>query len=286
MYVTENIKRVKDKEYRTTLVLESFREDGKIKHKTIANISKLPPHAIDAVKSALKNQPMVSISEFTTSSGKGYGCIDIIKQIAGQLGVIKALGKKQDAMVALFQIAGRIICQGSRNYLANEWAETQDIEAVFELENIYKEMLYKNLDYLAENQDKIEKRLFKHRMKSSSIDAVYLYDVTSSYFEGSKNELAEYGYNRDKKAGKKQIVIGLMTDKTGFPISVEVFSGNTSDPKTVLNQLKKLKKLFGVEKVIFVGDKGMIKSTQIKDIQSFSGKGASGTISPPLPRPK
>ena len=97
---------------------------------------------------------------------------------------------------------------------------------------------------------------------------MFLYDVTSSYLEGEKNELAAFGYNRDKKKGKKQIVIGLLTDSEGYPISVEVFKGNTGDTKTVSNQLQKLKDNFGVERVIFVGDKGMVKSGQIKEIIS------------------
>jgi transposase len=124
------------------------------------------------------------------------------------------------------------------------------------------------LDWLAENQTALEKKIFDFRNNKTTIKEIFLYDVTSSYLEGDKNELAQYGYNRDKKKGKKQIVIGLMTDSDGYPITVEVFSGNTGDTTTVSNQLKKLKTDFGVERVIFVGDKGMIKNAQINELTS------------------
>jgi len=110
------------------------------------------------------------------------------------------------------------------------------------------------------------------RNHNNPIKEIFLYDVTSSYFEGNQNELAAYGYNRDKKKGKKQIVIGLLTDNQGYPISVEVFKGNTGDTQTVSSQLHKLKESFGVERVVFVGDKGMVKSGQIEEITSDTYK--------------
>jgi transposase len=114
-------------------------------------------------------------------------------------------------------------------------------------------------------QDKIEQRLFEHRFTEAK-PTLYLYDVTSSYFEGTDNEYAEYGYNRDKKKGKKQIVIGLLTDDQGWPVSIEIFDGNTQDLKTFENQIRKLKSRFGCTRVTLVGDRGMIKSGQIDDL--------------------
>jgi len=120
---------------------------------------------------------------------------------------------------------------------------------------------------LAEHQLEIEKRLFQHMGQEAKI--IYLYDVTSSYLEGTKNELADYGYNRDGKKGKMQIVIGLLCNEYGEPVSVEVFKGNTPDMKTVRDQLHKLREDFGVEKVAFVGDKGMLKANQINEIKDI-----------------
>ena len=121
------------------------------------------------------------------------------------------------------------------------------------------------MDWIESNQRIIEKRLFSSRYRGK-IPTLYLYDVTSSYLEGEKNEYAEFGYNRDRKRGKMQIVIGLLTDDGGWPVSIEVFRGNTSDVKTFTSQIEKLAKDFGCESVTMVGDRGMIKTEQIADL--------------------
>ncbi len=127
--------------------------------------------------------------------------------------------------------------------------------------------LYANLDWLADNQAQIEKRLFAQREAASAPD-VFLYDVTSTYLEGEHNALAAFGYNRDRKSGKRQIVIGLLTDADGRPLSIEVFPGNTSDVKTFSSQLSKAAARFGAERVTFVGDRGMIKAPQRAELRA------------------
>ena len=134
-----------------------------------------------------------------------------------------------------------------------------------DLEAFNEDTLYKNLNWLHDNQSSIEKRLFRNRKVESS--ELFLYDVTSSYLEGDKNELADWGYNRDKKRGKKQIVIGLLCDDEGIPVSVEVFPGNTGDLSTLSSQIHKLSARFGCSKVTMVGDRGMIKSAQVEAIK-------------------
>ena len=121
--------------------------------------------------------------------------------------------------------------------------------------------LYANLDWLADNQAEIESRLFAQRKAASAPD-VFLYDVTSTYLEGEHNAFAAFGYNRDRKSGKRQIVIGLLADADGRPLSIEVFPGNTSDVKTFSSQVSKAAARFGAERVTFVGDRGMIKAPQ------------------------
>ena len=223
---------------------------------------------IAGLEKILKGEKITTISDLKPSMGKSFGAIQVIYEVAKKLGIKQSLGMGEQARLALLQIAGRIITQGSRHYIANEWANLQAVDNVFGINDFNHNDLYKNLNWLSENQEKIEKKIFQFRNNSHPIKEIFLYDVTSSYLEGDKNELSEYGYNRDKKNGKKQIVIGLLTDDEGYPISVEVFKGNTGDTKTVSNQLKKLKKNFGVERVIFVGDKGMVKSSQIEQITS------------------
>lgn len=267
MFIRRIHKKQGNKRYTTTYLAESYRDkNGKVAHRHLSNLSKWPEPMIQAFQKMLKGQKLTSISDLAFSQGKSCGAISVVAQVAKEVGITKALGYSREAKLALFQIAGRIITQGSRYYLAHEWKRHQAVDKIFKLDKFNHNDLYDNLAWISENQAKIEQKLFKSRCKNSPIKQVFLYDVTSSYLEGDKNELAAYGYDRDKKRGKKQIVIGLMTDKQGYPVTVEVFNGNTADTQTVSNQLEKLKNRFGVEQVILVGDKGMIKSTQIEEL--------------------
>ncbi|MCP4302462.1 MAG: IS1634 family transposase, partial [Gammaproteobacteria bacterium] len=138
---------------------------------------------------------------------------------------------------------------------------------VLGLEAFDENDLYRNLDWLNENQATIEDRLFRLRHPDGKAQ-LFLYDVTSSYLEGTKNELAAFGYNRDGKNGKRQIVIGLLCDEVGWPLSVEVFAGNTADTSTFASQVRKVADRFGGEAVTLVGDRGMIKGPQIDALQA------------------
>lgn len=269
MFIRRIKKKVKGKTYVSVYLAESYRdENGKVRHRHIANLSKMPQELILKLEKILKEQKYLSLPELNLKQGKSFGAIYVIKQVAKRLGITRALGNEEQGKLALFQIAGRIISQGSRHYLAKEWKNVEAVEEIFGLKEFTHNDLYSNLKWLSENQSQIERKIFRYRNKDKSIKQVFLYDITSSYLEGKYNELAAYGYNRDKKKGKKQIVIGLLTDSEGYPVSVEVFRGNTSDSKTVSGQLEKLKKRFGVERVVFVGDKGMLKSVQIDEITS------------------
>ena len=176
------------------------------------------------------------------------------------MGITKALSKTPMGKLALFLVLARIADQGSR-LSAVRWAEDHCVAEVLGLDEFDEEDLYRAMDWLAARQDKIEKKLYRaYAKKKGSPNILVLYDVTSSYLEGQCNELAEYGFDRDKKKGKKQIVIGLLTGSDGEPLSVKVFKGNSSDPTTIGTQIDTLKRRFGVEDVVFVGDRGMVKS--------------------------
>ncbi len=268
MFIQRTQRKTKNKVYHSVVLMENYREGKRVRHRIITTLTKWPKHIVDDLEKLLKGKVVTAIEDLELSNGKAFGAIEAVKQVAQKLGIMQALGNSKQAALAMVQIAGRIITQQSRNYIANEWVVNQDIKGVFNVENFNEDSLYHNLDWLTENQQKIEKKVFTHRYKGKTVKNIFLYDVTSSYLEGTKNELAAYGYNRDKKKGKKQIVVGLMLDSYGYPLTIEVFRGNTSDTKTVSSQLKKLKETFGVERVIFVGDKGMIKSAQIDAIIS------------------
>ena len=257
--------------YTRSLLRESYREKGKVKHRTIANISKCSDKEIDAIKLALKHKNDLSSlgslkGNIKTKQGLSIGAIIVLKALADRLHITKALGNSTDAKLALWQVMARIIDQGSR-LSAVRFAGTHAACDLLNLDSFNEDDLYENLDWLCKQQEKIEKRLFGLRYKSNSPPRLFLYDVTSSYLEGMNNELADWGYNRDGKKGKLQIVIGLLTDGEGVPVSVEVFRGNTQDTKTFLNQVKKLAGRFEIEEVTVVGDRGMIKSAQIKGLK-------------------
>lgn len=250
------------------LLRNSYREDGKIKHATLGNISSCSDQEIAAIKLALKHkhnlQDLGSIHSLDIQQGPSVGAVYTLKSIADRLGITEALGKKRMGVLALWLVAARLIDRGSR-LSAVRLATTHAACDVLGIgESFNEDTLYGVLDWCCENQQEIEQKLFNFRVHSTGAEVprVYLYDVTSSYLEGVQNELGEFGYNRDGKKGKKQIVVGLLTDMEGYPLSVEVFKGNKQDTQTVSSQIRKLKERFGAKKITLVGDRGMLKTPQ------------------------
>ena len=269
MHVEEGKTRIGGKEYTRVLIRDSYRDGNKVKHRTIANISKCSPNEILAIKLALKYKEnladfLIDHNDIDTNQGLSVGAVFSLFKTAQDLNIVKALGNTEKAKRALWMILARLIEPGSR--MANvRLAQRHAVIDILGMEKFNEDDLYDALDWIDTNQRSIEKKLFTSRYKEKK-PVLYLYDVTSSYLEGEKNEYADWGYNRDKKKGKKQIVIGLLTDDDGWPISIEVFNGNTSDVKTFTSQVKKLASEFGCESVTMVGDRGMIKTDQIADL--------------------
>lgn len=255
---------------RRILLRNSYRLNGKVCHDTIANLTKCTDEEINALKLALKHKSNLSElknikEELQTEQGLCIGAVWLLKQIAKRLGVLKALGNSRESKLVQWLVMAALIEQGSR-LSAVRLAKRHAACDILGIEKGFNEDdLYNAMDWLEGKQTEIEDNLFKFRY-GTRCPNFYLYDVTSSYFEGHQNELADYGYNRDKKQGKMQIVIGLMTDDDGHPICIEVFEGNTSDTKTVSNQIKKLAERFGAKEVTLVGDRGMLKTAQIEEL--------------------
>jgi transposase len=267
MYVDASTVRQDDKSYTRYLLRESYREGKKVKHRTIANLSKCSPEEIAAIRLALRHKKDLSqlIGQSKVVSlrqGLSVGAVWLIYDMARQLGIAEALGPTRQGKLALWQVIARVINQGSR-LSAVRLAGTHAACDVLGLGNFDEDDLYDNLDWLCENQAAVEDKLFRRRPGNPGL---FLYDVTSSYLEGTENELSAFGYNRDGKKGKRQIVIGLLCDESGVPISVEVFTGNTQDTRTFASQIKKVAERFGGGEVTFVGDRGMIKSEQVKEL--------------------
>jgi len=259
--------------YTRFLLRENYREDGKVKHRTIANLSHCSVEEIDAIKLALKHKKnlaeLVSLSkDITLHQGCSVGAVCAIYDIARQLGIHRALGPTREGKLALWQVIARVIDQGSR-LSAVRLAGSHAACDILGMDPFNEDDLYKNLDWLSQKQQVIEDRLFTNTYTDKGPE-LFLYDVTSSYFEGTCNELSAFGYNRDGKKGKRQIVIGLLCDEWGQPVSIEIFKGNTNDTKTFYSQIKKVSKRFGNNEITFVGDRGMIKGPQIKEIKKNS----------------
>jgi transposase len=271
MYIHRVKKSGKNKTYVSKLLRKSYRnKDGKVCNETIANLTKIPDTVVDKLEQFLKNCDVENLNDVKTLKqiqGKSYGGLKVIYEIAKKLGITKAFGTSPHSKLALIMLSGIIQSQNkSKNYIANYWAPEQAIEEVIKYKKYFNEdSFYSTLNWLTENQREIEKKLWKLK-NTEKKSKLFLYDITSSYVEGENIDLTNFGYNRDGKKGKKQIVIGLMNDVDGDPICVEVFSGNTRDNQTVESQLEKIQKEFNVEEMIFIGDRGMIKSAQIDQI--------------------
>jgi transposase len=237
-------------------------------HETLANLSKLPPDLIELIERHCKGQPPPPESPCPSASGADasaaihlgpcYGVLATLDGLAREMGLVQAVGEKSRSQhLARFLIYARLAHQGSR-LSAARWSEDHAVREILQVGRFDEDDLYTALEDLEARQASIEAALAP-KAATPQARAIYLYDVTSVYFEGLENELADFGYNRDGKRGKKQLVAGLLTDGNGEPISIQLYRGNTGDPPTFLDAVQKLKVRFGAEEVALVGDRGMIK---------------------------
>jgi hypothetical protein len=253
--------------YRCVLLRRSYREGEKVKNRTIAHLSHCTPQEIEALRLALRYKDDLAVlgsvhTALELQEGPSVGAVCTIYHVARQLGLDKALGTNFTGKLALWQVIARVLDQGSR-LSAVRLAQTHAACELLGFTRGFDENdLYDNLAWLAAHQATIERRVFTAR-RGHHKPGLFLYDVTSSYLEGRCNALAAFGYNRDGKAGKPQVVVGLLCDEEGAPVSTEVFTGNPPDRATLAPQIRKVARRFGGERVTFVGDRGMIKSGQI-----------------------
>ena len=258
------------------LLRESYREGNRVKKRTIANLSSLPDDVIDNLKLALKGGKTIENIESAIELERSlaHGQIAAVLGTLKKVGLDKLLGNDNPHLISIVisLIVSRIInpCSKlatSRNLKAQ--TANSSLGKIMGLENVKEDDLYQALDWLAENQERIENQLAQKHIKSGSL---VLYDLTSTYLEGEACPLGKYGYSRDRKKGYTQIVFGLLCDEKGCPIAVEVFSGNTNDASTITQQIEKVRNRFGIESVTWVGDKGMITNTTInRDLKEVEG---------------
>jgi len=276
MFITEiPSKGKKGQSYKSILVRESFRQGSKVKSRTLAILTKLPPYLIALIRHAITGSPADSLQSLAKESNgslqlrtaESFGAVWLVAQMTERLGIDKALGVTQEAELALWQVVARVLRPGISLLAMVRLATTCAASAILRWSQPFTEdHLYRNGAWLEGRQAIIEKRLWAQTTRPQ--DQLYLYDVTSSYLEGEHNALGNWGYNRDGKKGKQQVVVGMLTDAPGDPCAVKVYEGNTSDLKTFADQVHKLSKSFGCQGVTLVGDRGMIRSQQMEQAQA------------------
>lgn len=261
MYIQYCTSKQNGKSYTYPLLCRKYRQDGKIKTEVIANLTKFPSEVVLAISGALKKgkEILVSLKDILITKSIDYGFVFVLLVIMDRLRITEVLEKTlgEQAKFVRLMIIGKIVTRGSKLCVFN-WIKRNEAIAKkldIDLNTLKVGTLYETLGDLSNVQSKIEQKWNVYHKEE--IDEIYLYDITSSYFEGTQNDLSEFGYNRDGKQGKMQIVIGLITNKDGLPLSIEVFEGNKNDHSTIISQLQKIKHTYKANKILFVGDRGM-----------------------------
>ena len=254
------------------LLRESYREGGKVKTRTLANLTHLPHERIRAVQAALKGVRLVPANEaFQVERSLPHGHVTAVLGTIRKLGLDRLIASRssRERQLVLGMIAQRILSPGSKLAMTRQW-KLSTLGQQLDIEEAEPNELYDAMDWLLKRQGRIEKKLAKNHLAGG---ALVLYDISSSYYEGHCCKLAKHGHNRDKKQGKTIIVYGLLTDAEGCPVAIEAFEGNTADPTTVPAQVEKLRERFDLKRVVIVGDRGMITTTQVTKLKEYSGMG-------------
>ena len=253
------------------LLRESVREGKRVRKRTLANLSALPIEQAEMIRRILRGERLGPIEDgLEVVRSLAHGHVDAVRGAMRRLGFDKLIdarpSRERDLVMAM--VAGRLVApEASKLGMTRAWADTTLADDLG-VGDADEDELYAAMDWLIERQEAIEKRLAKRHLKDGGL---VLFDLTSSYFEGVTCPLAKIGYSRDDKRGTLQVNYGLVTDARGCPVSVSVFEGNTADPKTLLPQVEKVKKSFGLDKLVMAGDRGMISNIQIEAMAKLDG---------------
>lgn len=269
-------KKYNGKEYTSVLLRCSFRKDGKVKHQTLGNLSGLPPDVIDFIKRRLAGEldEDAPHSSFEIVRSLPHGNVMAVLQTARNLGLENLIAsrpcRERDLVMAL--VVARILSPRSKlstNAALQEETAKHTLAEELQLGEVDVHQLYAAMDWLGERQTRIENKLAKKHLQDGQL---VLFDVSSSYYTGRESPLVKRGYSRDHRPDRPQIVYGLLCDSEGRPIAIEVFPGNTADPPTFTQIVARVRKRFGINRIVFVGDRGMITSARInEDLRGIKG---------------
>src|SRR6202167_3248929 len=267
MHVATTRRQHKDKVYETHLWRRPYREDGKVKNETLATLSYLPPETIRLIRESLAGKAhVVACEDFDIARALPHGHVGAVWAMASQLELAKLLGPScRERDLALSLIIARAVKPASKLATTSCCVDTS-VGVDLAPEDAATADVYASMDWLLARQDAIERSLAARHLSTGSM---VLYDLSSSWMEGTHCPLAARGYSRDHKSGKAQIEYGLMTDHEGRPICVEVFAGNTADPSAFVSAVEAVRTRFSLREIVMVGDRGMITSARIEALRAL-----------------
>lgn len=260
----------KDKVYCTHLLRRSYREDGKVKNETLGNLSHLPEALIDIIRRSLQGETFVPVSQaFEVVRSRAHGHVQAVALAMQRLGLASVIASQpsRERDLVLAMVAARIVQPDTKLATCRRW-HCSSLAEDFGVTDATEDDLYAAMDWLLARQDAIEHKLATRHLRE---DALVLYDLSSSYFEGSTCPLAKRGYSRDGRPGTLQVNYGLLTDARGCPVAVSVFEGNTSDSLTFLPAVQRVRERFGLQQVVMVGDRGMVSQKAIDELRGQGG---------------
>ena len=269
VHVVTTTREHKGKTYHSYLLCRSYREGSHVRKETVGNLSHLPLPIIDLIRRALREETLIPVDQFEVVHSVAHGDVHAVLTTIDRLGLERVLSTRRcpEAAVVTALIAARVIAPHTK-LATTRWWHTRTLADDFGLQAVSEDDVYAAMDWLLDRQDAIERTLAGGHLAQGGL---VLYDVSSSYFEGTKCPLAKRGYNRDGKRDKLQVNYGLVTNGAGCPVAVSVFEGNVADTTTLVPQVQRLRERFGIRDVVIVRDRGMIAQTSIDTLKAVDG---------------
>ena len=271
-HVVTTTRKYKDRVYRTHLLRRSYREGGSVKNETLGNLSHLPDDLVEIIRRSLQGETFVPLGQaFEITCSRPHGHVQTVALAMQRLGFASLIASKpcRERDLVLAMVASRIVAPQTK-LATTRWWHTTTLAEDFAVADAGEDDLYAAMDWLLARQDTIQKKLAARHLSAGGL---VLYDLSSSYFEGTTCPLAKRGYNRDGKHGMLQVNYGLLTDARGCPVAVSVHEGNTSDSTTFMPEVQRLRTDFGIERMVMVGDRGMISQKAIDEMRDTDGIG-------------